>query len=391
MSKVLLLTASFGDGHNQAAFALRESLLSSGAEVKLVDYVEWLHPAVRSFAKFSLIQGVQRAPSLYGLFYKSMSRIEPTSPLQRQLNHIGMSQMKQCLRSFDPDVVVSTFPTPTGVVSELRALGHTRVPNVAVVTDYTAHRQWIHTYTDRYFVATETVKSELVRNRVASHLISVTGIPIRKQFNPDHVAILLAKRLTLRAEQGFLEDAPLVLIMGGGSGVLGNVGDWEELLRSSPLQFAVICGHNERLYRRFEPLASNRIKVVRYTSEIGQWMAMADLIVTKPGGLTLTEAMAMALPVMVYRPIPGQETQNARYALSTGAATLVEDVQSAAAFFKNIAENPTILGNMRRAAAQHVVSSAADVITSEILTLAGQYVKFRSATSEKSMPSVYSL
>ncbi|MCF8563432.1 glycosyltransferase [Alicyclobacillus tolerans] len=370
MPKVLLLTASFGEGHNQAARAVAEALERRGVVVKLVDYTEWLHPALRSFAKFSLIQGVKKVPTLYGLFYRSMSRIQPSSSIQKQLNHLGMAHMQQFLKAFRPDVVASTFPTPNGVMSELRATGFTNVPIAAILTDYTAHGQWIHEYTDLYFVATESVKQELMDHGVSPSRIVVSGIPIRSAFNDDAVQTLLQGRKDLRLNQGLRHDLPLILIMGGGAGVLADVSSWESAIRRSKAQFVVICGRNERLYRRLQPLESARVKVLGYTTKVPEWMAMADLIVTKAGGITVTEALAMELPMLVFRPIPGQEEDNASFVLNLGAAHLAQDSKTAHAFIEQCVKDPTVLTDMKSRIQRHKVRGGAERIASVLHQMA---------------------
>ncbi len=370
MKRILLLTASFGDGHNQAAHAIEEALQQfPNTVVKVVDYVEWLHPAVRSFAKFSLMQGVQRIPRLYGLFYKSMSRIHPSSSLQRQLNHLGISKMMRCIKSFNPNVIASTFPTPTGVVSELRQSGVTTVPNVAIVTDYTAHRQWFHTHTDRYFVATESVRRELIDYGIPKSAIEVTGIPIRNKFSDARVRDLLSRRDVERERIGLKPDIPVILLMGGGGGILGDPDEWENCIETSDAQFVIICGHNDKLYRRFELLSSERVRVLGYTTDVDRFMAVSDMIVTKPGGLTLTESLAMELPMMLFKPIPGQEERNAKYALETGAAVLTNSVSEAMAFIKFVRLHPERLDMMRQAAKEQGVRGAAERIASSILEM----------------------
>ena len=370
VSKILLLTASFGDGHNQAAYAVAEALERYGAAVKVVDYVEWLHPAIKSFAKFSLMQGVQKVPVLYGLFYRSMSRIEPSSSIQRQLNHLGMSKLRRCLQSFDPDIVASTFPTPTGVMSELLASGLTNRPNVAIVTDYTAHRQWVHDHVDAYFVASDSVKRELVSYGVHASRIEVTGIPILSKFSDCATAQLLEQRGFLRQKQGLHPSQPLITLMGGGGGLLGDIAAWESLIQKTRAQFCIICGRNERLYRRLLPLASERVRILGYTNAVDEWMAMSDLIITKAGGITVTEAFAMELPMLLYRPIPGQEERNARYALQTGAASLAYDVRTAAQFLQSVVDDPETLQRMRAACRQQRLRGGATRIAKTVFRMA---------------------
>lgn len=370
LRRVLLLTASFGSGHNQAAYAVQEALRERDAQVEVIDYVGLLNPALRSFAKFSLIQGVQKAPSLYGLFYKSMSKIEPDSALQRYVNHLGIERMEDYIRYYRPDVVASTFPTPMGVVGELRRTGGIDLPNVAIVTDYTAHRQWYHDHADHYFVATNEVKRDLVSYGVSPDAIDVAGIPLRRKFSSENVRQLLANREQLAREMGFSQSSPIVLLMGGGSGILADASVWESFIPDSGMQYIIICGQNRRMQRRFAALQNDRVKVFGFTSEIDRLMAVADVIVTKPGGLTLTESMTMQLPMVLYRPIPGQEEANAAFAARAGVAVSVRTAREAQQFLLNAREDPSILSRMRQASGALPTCGAAERIAEKIMVIA---------------------
>lgn len=361
MNKVLLMTASFGDGHNQAASAVKEQLESNGATVKVVDYLEWLHPLLRKFTKISLIQGVKKLPSLYGAFYRYMAFPRPSSRVHRQLNHLGKAKMEKYIADFKPDVVACTFPTPAGVMSELRAEGVTTTPVAGIITDFTPNWQWVHPHTDLYFVPTEAVKEGMVSFGVPSERIEVTGIPIRSVFTFPQ------RRHELREKHGIDPERPLVLIMGGGEGLLGP--DCEEIIARHDAQFAIICGRNERLYKRLQRLKSNRVTVLGYVKEMHEWMGMADLTITKAGGITVSEALSMELPMLLFHPIPGQEEKNAEFAVGTGAAILVHDVKAVHEFLDVIAENPLRLRQMSESARLAAKRVASKVIASRILQL----------------------
>lgn len=370
MRKVLLLTASFGDGHIQAANALKEALCHEGWIVKMVDYLDWFHPTIKTFAKLSLVQGVQRAPKLYGMFYQAMSSLPPSSQIQKSLNHMGVKKLMQCLESFNPDVVVSTFPTPNGVMSALRADGLTSIPNVAVLTDYTAHGQWIHAHTDMYFVANDTVKEELMVQGVPSEKIRVSGIPLRQKFIMTK-GELFNRRQYLRRKHGLGQDTPLVLMMGGGCGVLGNPSNWEHLMGQPDVQFAVICGHNRRIQRQFQRISSTHTHVLGYIDEVDEWMAMSDLVVTKAGGITVTESLAMELPMVLFGSIPGQEERNAIFATQSGAAVRANSFAGVEHWITTLMSNRKSLGQMRLAARACKVQDATRDITQSLSHLLG--------------------
>jgi processive 1,2-diacylglycerol beta-glucosyltransferase len=361
VSKVLILTASFGDGHNQVAYAVQEALDKRGATTKVVDYLEWINPILRKFTKVGLVQSVKKLPALYGAFYRYMASPR-SSPLNRQLNHLGQAKMRICLEEFAPDIIACTFPTPLGVISELRAEGFTSIPVAAILTDYAAHRQWAHENTDMYFTATEEVKIELTSFGVARDKIVVTGIPVRSIFSlPMH-------RNMLRQKHKLNINQPLALIMGGGDGLFTS--DCETIVTHENAQFVIVCGRNQRLYKRMQRLESERIKVLGYVKNIHEWMAMSDVTITKAGGITVTEAMSMGLPMLLLNSIPGQEEKNAEYAVKSGAAILVHDVYSVLDFLDVIERTPSRLHVMSEAARSTVHQESAQLVATRLLNLA---------------------
>lgn len=323
LRRLLILSASYGEGHQQAALAVRDALMEENPDLDLqiVDYLEMVHPMLNSVARYCYMKSVRFAPALYGLFYKGTSRIAPSSLIQRRLNHLGYEDLADYLRAYKPDVILSTFPTPAGVVSMLKEQGLIDIPAATVITDHAIHSQWIHHYTDHYFVGSEHVKRGLMIRGVDERRISVTGIPVRPAF------LAANNRAEVRAKLGLEDDYPTLLIMGGAYGVLGDIVQiCEELFQSDRrAQLIVVCGRNEKLRQTIEQLskdAKNPVWVFGFTREVHELMAVSDLIVTKAGGLTISEALAMELPMLLYRPIPGQETQNATFLVKSRVAVL---------------------------------------------------------------------
>lgn len=323
LRRLLILSASYGEGHQQAALAVRDALMEENPDLDLqiVDYLEMVHPMLNSVARYCYMKSVRFAPALYGLFYKGTSRIAPSSLIQRRLNHLGYEDLAEYLSAYKPDVILSTFPTPAGVVSMLKEQGLIDIPAATVITDHAIHSQWIHHYTDHYFVGSEHVKRGLMIRGVDERRISVTGIPVRPAF------LAANNRAEVRAKLGLEDDYPTLLIMGGAYGVLGDIVQiCEELFQSDRrAQLIVVCGRNEKLRQTIEQLskdAKNPVWVFGFTREVHELMAVSDLIVTKAGGLTISEALAMELPMLLYRPIPGQETQNATFLVKSRVAVL---------------------------------------------------------------------
>ncbi|WP_082053467.1 MGDG synthase family glycosyltransferase [Gordoniibacillus kamchatkensis] len=321
--KVLILTGSLGDGHNKAAQAIVEAarFYRPGVEVKVVDYLEWTHPHLHSVGVYCYMQWVKNLPSVYGYLYRKTRDDNTLSHWFKRMRSFSEGRMLELLREYEPTVVVSTFPGAAAAMSYLKRNGLTSVPTVTVMTDYTDHSYWIHPCTDRYLVATEHVKRALLRYHIPEDRIAVTGIPIRLPFTQTY------DRVQLRHKHRLDPAMPTVLVMGGGHGLIGK--QFKSVLQSedliAPVQFIFVCGRNGKLKQKLEEefgggKTRHQVVITGFVEHIHELMALSDLIVTKPGGLTVSEALALELPMMLYKPIPGQEQENAAYLVALGAA-----------------------------------------------------------------------
>lgn len=373
-SRLLVLSASYGEGHQQAAFAVRDALatLSPQTDVQIVDYMKSVHPKLDSFVRYCYLKSVRFAPALYGWFYKGTSQIPASSLIQRQLNSLGIDEMADTLRQFQPDVVLSTFPTPAGVVSYLKQQGRTAVPSATVITDHAIHSQWIHPLTDMYYVGSEYVRKGLIARGTSPDCIEATGIPVRPVFLQEFDKDALRRKYNLNPE------LPTVLVMGGAYGVMGDIIQLCEELFTYPLpiQVIVVAGRNQRMKAQLEeilPQATNPVWVYGFVSEIYELMAIADLMLTKAGGLTISEALALQLPMLLYRPIPGQEVQNAKFLVRSGVATLARNRRQVSEHLHDLlVSNPQKRASMQRRALRVRKLQAADEIAGGLISLASQ-------------------
>ena len=337
LDRVLILSASYGEGHQQAALAVQDALIEEnpGIEVKIVDYMRMVHPIMNSVARYCYLKSVRFAPVLYGLFYKGTSRISPESMLQKRLNHLGYDELAEFLTTYKPSIVLSTFPTPAGVMSMLKKRGLTDIPDATVITDHAIHSQWIHPCTDHYFVGSDHVRKGLIQRGIPEDRISITGIPIRPSF------LASSNRTALRNKYGLDAELPTILMMAGSSGTMGDAAQICEEMFQSPtrMQILVVCGRNERLYKEIQDLskeAKNPVWVFGFTRDVHELMAVSDLVITKAGGLTVSEALAMELPMLLYRPIPGQETQNAAFLVRSRVAVFARNRKQVNAYVERL-------------------------------------------------------
>ena len=374
LKKLLVLSASYGEGHQQAANAVRDALavMSPQTEVRIVDYMKSVHPMLDSVVKYFYLKSVRFAPALYGWFYKGTSQISPQSLLQRQLNSLGIAEMEEHLRDFQPDVVLATFPTPAGVVSYLKQKGRIDVPLATVITDHAIHSQWLHPLTNAYFVGSEHVRMGLLARGVPADMVHATGIPVRPTFLQEF------DRDALRRKYNLDPNLPTVLVMGGAYGVMGDISlICEELFTyPHPLQVIVVAGRGKRMKAQLDEAkltATNPVKVYGFVPEIQELMAVSDLMLTKAGGLTISEALAIQLPMVLYRPIPGQEVQNAKFLVRSGVATLARNrKQVRDHLYDLLIAHPEKRASMQKKALLIRKLSSAEEIAEILISLANQ-------------------
>lgn len=347
----LLLSASYGNGHNAACRALIESSRETGSpmEFQMIDFFEELvSRPISKAVGFIYVQSVRHAPSLYGAFYYGTARISYDSRTQRGINALGKKAFLRLYGERQPDAVLSLHPTPAGAVSELKERGAVTAPLVTIVTDYAVHSQWIHPHTDLTIVGAPFLRDQLVARGLAPERVRVAGIPISPKFAQPK------DRAALRDKWGFDPERPLVLVMAGAFGMMRGL---EEILRAliatPEAQGVFVCGHDRVSRRGLERRAeahSDRLRILGYTTEVDELMGAADLCITKAGGLTVTEALASGLPMLIYRPIPGQEEWNARYLVESGAGLAARKRAELAAILPDLMRSPERLESMARAA-----------------------------------------
>jgi processive 1,2-diacylglycerol beta-glucosyltransferase len=323
LRRILVLSASAGAGHLRAAEAVEAACrrLHPDAETRHVDVLTLATPAFARLYGKGYVDFVNRAPELLGILYDRTNR-PPRHPaadaLRRLVDRLNTRPLVALLREFAPDVVCHTHFLPAEIVAREKRRGRLRVPHAVVVTDFDVHRFWLCPGVERYFVAREENRVHLEALGAPRETVSVTGIPIHPVFAdaPDRDA--------LRRKHGVGPGRPLLLVLAGGFGV----GPVETLVtavaEAAPAaQVVAIAGRNEGLRRRLDRVTRGRagsVRVLGFTADIHEWMALATLAVTKPGGLTTSEALAMGLPLVVVNAIPGQETRNATMLFEEGAA-----------------------------------------------------------------------
>jgi processive 1,2-diacylglycerol beta-glucosyltransferase len=333
--RVLVLSASVGAGHLRAAeaveLALRQTL--PHAHVKNVDVLTLTNAAFRRVYGKAYLDLVNKAPHVLGYFYDLLDR--PSRSGRNRSDKLRLLVEKVNLKPFigflqeEPwDLVINTHFLPAEIIASLRKHQKLDVPQVTVTTDFETHRLWVNEPCEHYFTATEEGALYLQSWGARSGTVTATGIPIHPAFSqPKERAACLDKF-------GLSSEVPVVLQLGGGFGV----GPIERLFKAlldvpEPLQVLAVTGRNEKVRKELEAVKApprHSIQVFGFTNQIDEMMAAADLVVSKPGGLTTSETLALGAAMVIVNPIPGQESRNSDFLLENGAAIKVNNIATLA-------------------------------------------------------------
>jgi processive 1,2-diacylglycerol beta-glucosyltransferase len=333
--RILVLSASVGAGHLRAAEAVEQALRQGvpDAHVRNLDVLELTNRLFRKVYGKLYLDLVNLAPHALGYFYDLMDKPSPSGRYRRDrlrlaVEKLNLKKFMKLVKEEPWDLVINTHFLPAAIIAALRKRRKITLPQVTVTTDFDTHRLWVNPPCERYFTATEEGAIYLQHWGVPPEHIFVTGIPIHPVFSTprDHAEC--------RAKHGLAADRPVVLQLSGGFGV----GPIEKLFQailnvSKPIQLVTITGRNEALRKKLAAVAPSprhRVKVLGFTKEIDELMQAADLVVTKPGGLTTSEVLAREAVMVIVNPIPGQESRNSDYLLENGAAIKVNNTATLA-------------------------------------------------------------
>lgn len=369
---ILVLSASGGAGHLRAAAALEQAASSfeHPVECKNYDCLDFTSKAFKKLYSESYLAMVNRAPELWGYLYsKSEEKPYAKKGLLKVFDDLNYKAYLQFLKKEQPDAIVCTHFLPFISLSmKMRNEGVT-APVFAVVTDFDAHQYWVDRVVDRYYVHSEESAWQLRSKGVTATRISVKGIPVMTQFGKREHPASVRKRL------GLPEGALTLLMVWGGFGV----GKAEEMVKEvmAMLQLfpehrftlVTVCGKNDKLYERIKRLESPSHVTVHpmgFVDNINEFMNAADILISKAGGLTSAEAMAMGIPMIIVDPIPGQESRNAEMIVEQRAGWKALDIANIGYKIKRIIEEPRLLEEAKAATAGLARPNAASDILRDV-------------------------
>lgn len=314
--KVLVFTAATGGGHLQAASAINEYFTDNGYSVEVVDGLRAASRPVNKVVVGSYLFMARRTPLVFGGLYKWSGTDTGVSRLLRKINSALGKKLFLKINEVNPDLIITTHPFITEMVSSIKKSGLISTPVMCVVTDYGPHAAWLGSHVDAFITATEDMTPDVEALGVPAEKIYACGIPVHKAFFSD------IDKNEILDELGFSTDKTTVLLMAGSFGVESVMTFYKSLIKSTQnMQIIIITGKNEHLFKSFEKeleYCDIPHKLLFFTKEVHKYMRAADLLITKPGGLTVSEALASNLPLAVFDAIPGQEEDNADFLVRHG-------------------------------------------------------------------------
>jgi processive 1,2-diacylglycerol beta-glucosyltransferase len=372
--RVLLLSASSGAGHVRAAQALEKAFAARGdCAVEHIDAIEYVSKLFQRVYDKAYISMVRRAPELMGVLYERTDQPWQHPRRRLVLDRLNTAPMVRMLKRVQPDLCVATHFLPAEIIAWLIAKRKLHARNAIVVTDYDVHAMWLCRTVDRYYVAIDEAAEYLARIGVPREKLRVTGIPVDPLFSKP------LDRAEARRVLGLDPSALSILVSAGGYGI----GPVEQLVNDllalqRPWQIIAIAGKAEKVRKRLEeisrkagklPNGAPRLVPVGFTTDMDKYMAAADLLVGKAGGLTTSEALSRILPMALIEPIPGQEERNADHLLEAGAAIRCNNLPAAAWKIAALLDDPPRLERMRDAAWSMAKPNAAAIIAEDALRL----------------------
>ncbi len=305
--KILVIHASAGAGHLKAAEAVYNGIKkSTDHDVVLVDALDYSSYLFQKLYKQTYFFLISKTPYMWGFFFwiLDLAWLQPLIRLLRRIqNTLNTKRLHRFMVEERFDYIVMTHFMPTEIAAALKRSGRISSTLITVITDFDVHRIWLAEGIDTYTVASDWTKEKLKRIGIASEQILSSGIPTDEKFS------VLVDISALKKKLGLQEDVFTVLVATGSFGI----GPIEEIINTlEGFQVLVVCGHNVGLYQKLSAKNLKHIHVLGLVDNMHELMAVSDAMVTKPGGLSISEALVSQLPLIFFNAIPGQETGNIR-------------------------------------------------------------------------------
>lgn len=339
--KVLILYSSYGGGHVKAAEALKEYYENSHPDYELmfVDAVKYTSPELNKMFLKSYVQLSKNLPKAWGKIYDLADKHSSLTDLSTLVNKAVAKKFLTLVTDFSPDIILCTHSFSVDMLANLKRKGLIKSKLGMVITDYFGHAIWVTQpdVVDAFFVAQDIMVNQLEGYSISKDKVYVTGIPTMSAFSKEH------NREEILKEFGLNDNIFTILFFPGGEyGLSKNTSIFKDILRLNNVQIITVAGKNEKLKHNLEKLASHSTKnvvILGYTNKIPEILSVCDIVVSKPGGLTTSEAIVTCTPLVITSPLPGQEEHNSNYVLNNGLGYRLFDNTDKLLTLKSIIDN----------------------------------------------------
>ena len=329
---ILILTAQFGAGHISAAKAIKDYILEkySSLNILIENFIDASVPIMnKPMVKF-YEKNTKYTPGLYNYYYYLKKSFDPRHDISYKLY---TPKLIEHILKIKPDLIVSTFPLAAACVYNFKEkYNNINIPTLTVITDVVDSLEWVYPNTDMYFVPSLEIKNRFVQKGIHPSKIKVTGVPISKNFNINNKNVNSGKYK--------------LLLLGGGRGLFDVSEEFiywiDKFIENykENLEVTIVTGSNSKLYTNLtEKKPLNNINVLGFVNNMHELLQENDLIITKPGGATLFEAIYTNTPVIVKYPKVGQEIENAKFIIDKGIGLIYSDEKDLESIFTKIVEH----------------------------------------------------
>ena len=370
--RVLLMYITKVSGHRQATVAIQQALrqIDPQIEVPTINGFGYTYPILEKIINKAYLSVIKRTPKVWDYLYDNPKIFKNSQSIQNFLHKTSHEKIEKLIRRHQPQAIVCTQAFPCGMVADYKMSHNLDILLIGVLTDFSPHSYWVNEGVDYYVVPSEEVKERLVAKGVASERVRVYGIPLRPRFNEPVDRKAIAERM------GLDPAVPTILVMGGGQG-LGPIKKIVKSLGKMNMyaQVIVLSGVNKKILsslRCYAAKADKKILVFEFVNNVEELMELANLIITKPGGMTTAESLTKGLPMVIVNPIPGQEMRNTDFLIQQGIGIRVYDVDDIGGEVEVLLRSPERLAAMRKAALAHAKPYASLDIARLILGKPGQ-------------------
>ena len=352
---ILLFYASYGSGHLSAATAIEQYIKENYPDAKTlkIDCVEYINKSINKISTSAYKSIILKTPMLWGQVYKLLKN-DTILDITQFSNRFMAKKIFTLFEDFEPDLVISCHPLGGQITSFLKSHKKTNCKLATVMTDFASHKQWLigKDYTDYFFVSNIEMKTSLISEGIFPNKIYVSGIPISPNFYKNYDKESIYNSLKI------LKNKKNIIFFGGGSLGLSSSTNVQNILTSllqatnESYQIIIISGKNQKLYNEFQKTITNtnhtsNTKLIDFTTQIPELLPITSFVITKPGGLTITECITSNVPVILINPIPGQEKENAQYIVDKKMGIWIKTNKPTPEYFQDILNDDKLIKEIK--------------------------------------------